>query len=130
MKQVIHRLRLSQADAHYGGNLVDGAKVIALFGDVATELLIQYDGDEGLFRAYEKIDFLAPLYAGDFVEVIGEIVEHGNQSRKMKFTCYKVISARPDISSSAADLLLDKILVTEATGTCVVPKAKQRIKHE
>ena len=130
MNKVIHRLRLSQADAHYGGNLVDGAKVIALFGDVATELLIQYDGDEGLFRAYEKIDFLAPLYAGDFVEVIGEIVEHGNQSRKMKFLCYKVISARPDISSSAADLLLEKILVTEATGTCVVPKAKQRIKHE
>lgn len=130
MNKVIHRLRLSQADAHYGGNLVDGAKVIALFGDVATELLIQYDGDEGLFRAYEKIDFLAPLYAGDFVEVIGEIVEHGNQSRKMKFQCYKVIAARPDISSSAADLLLDKILVTEAIGTCVVPKAKQRIKHE
>jgi len=130
MNRVIHRLRLSQADAHYGGNLVDGAKVIALFGDVATELLIQYDGDEGLFRAYEKIDFLAPLYAGDFVEVIGEIVEYGNTSRKMKFSCYKVISARPDINSSAADLLSEKILVTEALGTCIVPKTKQRIHHE
>jgi len=130
MNKVIHRLRLSQADAHYGGNLVDGAKVIALFGDVATELLIQYDGDEGLFRAYEKIDFLAPLYAGDFIEVIGEIIEFGNTSRKMKLSCYKVISARPDIHSSAADLLTEKILVTEALGTCVVPKAKQRIQHE
>ncbi len=130
MNKVIHRLRLSLSDAHYGGNLVDGAKVIALFGDVATELLIQYDGDEGLFRAYEKIDFLAPLYAGDFIEVIGEITEYGNTSRKMKFSCYKVISARPDISESAADSLSQKILVTEAIGTCIVPKNKQRIKHE
>lgn len=130
MKQVIHRLRLSQADAHYGGNLVDGAKVIALFGDVATELLIHHDGDEGLFRAYEKIDFLAPLYAGDFIEVIGEIIDLGKTSRKMKFACYKVISARPDIDESAADLLDQKILVTEAIGTCVVPKIKQRIDHE
>lgn len=130
MEKVIHRLRLSQADAHYGGNLVDGAKVIALFGDVATELLIQYDGDEGLFRAYEKIDFLAPLYAGDFIEVVGEITDFGNTSRKMKFQCYKVISAKPDLSESAADLLSEKILVTKAIGTCVVPKIKQRIKHE
>ncbi|MDO9628252.1 MAG: hotdog fold domain-containing protein [Acholeplasmataceae bacterium] len=130
MEKIIHRLRLSQADAHYGGNLVDGARVIALFGDVATELLIHHDGDEGLFRAYEKIDFLAPLYAGDFIEVVGEIIEFGQTSRKMHFWCYKVISSRPDISSSAADLLVKKILVTEGIGTCVVPKVKQRIKHE
>ena len=130
MNQVIHRLRLSLSDAHYGGNLVDGAKVIALFGDVATELLIANDGDEGLFRAYESIDFLAPLYAGDFIEVIGEITEVGNTSRKMKFSCYKVISSRPDISESAADLLTEKVLVTKAVGTCIVTKDKQRIKHE
>lgn len=68
MLKVTHRLRLSQQDAHYGGNLVDGAKILALFGDVATELLISFDGDEGLFRAYEKVDFLAPLFAGDFIE--------------------------------------------------------------
>lgn len=129
MLKVVHRLRLSQHDAHYGGNLVDGARVLGLFGDVATELLIQNDGDEGLFRAYEKIDFLAPLYAGDFIEVMGEIVHVGTTSRRMHFQCFKVISSRPDINSSAADVLAEKVLVTEAYGTCVVPKDKMRVHH-
>ena len=62
------RLRMSQADAHYGGNLVDGAKMLQLFGDVATELLIRYDGDEGLFRAYDNVEFLAPVFAGDYIQ--------------------------------------------------------------
>ena len=120
------RLRLSQQDAHYGGDLIDGAKTLALFGDVATELLIRHDGDEGLFRAYEKIDFYAPLYAGDFIEVEGEIIQKGNTSRKMHFRCYKVITARKDLSASAADVLEHKLLVCEATGTCIVPYDKQR----
>lgn len=130
MEKVVHRLRLSLHDAHYGGNLVDGAKVVALFGDVATELLIIHDGDEGLFRAYEKIEFLAPLYAGDFIEVIGQITEIGKSSRKMHFWCYKVIEARPDINASAADYLKDRILTTEAIGTCIVLKDKRRVNHE
>lgn len=129
MKKVIHRLRLSQQDAHYGGGLVDGAKITALFGDVATELLIIYDGDEGLFRAYEQIDFLAPLYAGDFIEVEGEIIKTGTTSRKMQFACYKVITARADINPSAADVLKERILTTTAIGTCIVPKDKKRINH-
>ena len=129
MEKVILKLRLSQADAHYGGNLVDGAKVLALFGDVATELLIRFDGDEGLFRAYEKVDFLAPLYAGDFISVEGEIISVGRTSRKMHFKCYKIISARPDLSPSAADLLKESVLTTEAIGTCIVPLDKQRIHH-
>lgn len=127
--KVVQRLRLSQQDAHYGGNLVDGAKVLALFGDVATELLIHNDGDEGLFRAYEKVDFLQPLYAGDFIEISGRIINQGNTSRKMEFWCHKVIAARPDIDSSAADVLTEKLLVTHAIGTCIVLKEKQRIKH-
>ena len=125
--KVTHKLRLSQQDAHYGGDLIDGAKVLALFGDVATELLIINDGDEGLFRAYEQIDFLAPLFAGDFIEVEGEITHIGNTSRKMIFACYKVITARQDLSLSAADVLKEKILVTKAVGTCIVPKEKQRL---
>ena len=129
MQKVIHKLRLSQADAHYGGNLVDGARILALFGDVATELLIIHDGDEGLFRAYDKVDFLKPLYAGDFIEVTAEMTEIGNTSRKMHFTCYKVITARPDINPSAADVLEEKLLTTEAYGTCIVPKDKKRIHH-
>lgn len=125
MKTLI-RVRMSSADAHYGGNLVDGAKILALFGDAATELLIHNDGDEGLFRAYDQVDFLAPVHAGDFLEVDAEIVHVGNTSRKMAFACYKIISPRPDLSPSAADVLPERLLVASATGTCVVPVACQR----
>jgi 3-aminobutyryl-CoA ammonia-lyase len=124
------RVRMNQADAHYGGNLVDGARILQLFGDVATELLIRYDGDEGLFRAYDSIEFLAPVFAGDYIEAYGEIVEVGRTSRKMKFEAYKVIRSRPDINDSAAEVLDEPILVCKASGTCVVPKDKQRFKHD
>lgn len=120
------RLRLSAHDAHYGGGLVDGARVLGLFGDVATELLIRLDGDEGLFRAYESVEFLAPLHAGDFVEVEGEIVATGKTSRKMRFEARKVIAPRADVSDSAADVLAEPVVVCRAVGTCVTPLAKQR----
>lgn len=118
---------MSNHDAHYGGNLVDGAKMLQLFGDVATELLIRNDGDEGLFAAYDNVEFLAPVYAGDYIEAAGEITHIGNTSRKMVFEARKVIVPRPDISDSAADLLKEPLLVCRASGTCVVPKDKQRI---
>ncbi|MCD1147636.1 3-aminobutyryl-CoA ammonia lyase [Peptoniphilus sp. KCTC 25270] len=126
MEKVMIRLRMSSGDAHYGGNLVDGAHMLALFGDVATELLIRNDGDEGLFVAYDDVEFLAPVYAGDYIEAVGEIVETGNSSRKMKFEARKVVVARTDISASAADFLEEPIVVTRASGTCVVPKDCQR----
>ena len=124
--QVTIRVRMSAHDAHYGGNLVDGAKMLELFGDVATELLIRRDGDEGLFCAYDMVEFKAPVYAGDFIEATGEIVKEGNTSRKMVFEARKVITARPDINDSAAEVLAEPILVCRASGTCVTPKDKQR----
>lgn len=126
MKQAMIRMRMSMHDAHYGGNLVDGAKMLQLFGDVATELLIRRDGDEGLFRAYDSVDFLAPVYAGDYIEAVGEIVEEGNSSRKMVFEARKVIVPRTDISPSACDVLEEPIVVCRASGTCITPKANQR----
>jgi 3-aminobutyryl-CoA ammonia-lyase len=127
MKEVMIRLRMSQADAHYGGDLVDGARMLALFGDVATELLIRHDGDEGLFVAYDQVEFKASVYAGDYIEAIGEIVKVGNSSRKMKFSAYKIIEGSQDPAQpSAATLLTDPVLVCQASGTCVVPKDKQR----
>jgi 3-aminobutyryl-CoA ammonia-lyase len=120
------RVRLSAHDAHYGGGLVDGARVLGLFGDVATELLVRLDGDEGLFRAYESVEFLAPLHAGDFVEVEGEVVAVGNTSRKIRFEARKVISPRPDLSDSAAEALEEPVVVCRAVGTCVTPAARQR----
>lgn len=120
------KIRMSNQDAHYGGNLVDGAKILALFGDAATELLIRNDGDEGLFRAYEQVDFLAPVHAGDFLEIEAEIIEQGKTSRKMEFHCFKIIVARPEISPSACDVLEERLLTCYAKGTCIVPKELQR----
>ena len=122
------RLRMSAHDAHYGGNLVDGARMLQLFGDVATELLIMQDGDEGLFCAYDNVEFLAPVFAGDYIEAVGEITHVGNTSRKMKFEARKVIRPRTDTSESAADVLDEPIVVCRATGTCVVPANCQRNK--
>src|SRR5574344_2284863 len=127
VKSVI-RVRMSMHDAHYGGNLVDGAKMLNLFGDVATELLIINDGDEGLFCAYDSVEFLAPVYAGDFIEAVGEITHVGNSSRKMVFEARKVIAPRTDISASAADVLPEPVVVCRASGTCVVPKSCKQIK--
>lgn len=126
MEKVMIRMRMSMHDAHYGGNLVDGAKMLQIFGDVATELLIRQDGDEGLFAGYESVEFCAPVYAGDFIEAVGEIVKLGGSSRKMVFEARKVIVPRADISDSACDVLDEPIVVCKATGTCVTPKDKQR----
>jgi len=113
---------------HYGGNLVDGAQMLSLFGDVATELCIRADGDEGLFRAYDSVEFLAPVYSGDFIEAVGEIVAWGKTSLKMSFRAYKFISplVAPGREPSAAQLHSEPILVCKASGTCVVPLSCRR----
>ena len=127
MKKAMIRLRMSEADAHYAGGLVDGAKILQLFGDVATELLIVLDGDEGLFRAYDSIEFLAPVYAGDDLESTGEVMGTGKASRKMKFKARKVITNASIPEQPSACVVLDEpILVCKASGTCVVPVSKQR----
>lgn len=119
------RVRISAGEVHYGGGLVDGAHMLKLFGDVATELLIYADGDEGLFVAYDNVEFLAPVYAGDYIEASGEITYYGNTSRKMSFKAEKVIAPVAG-SDSAAEIMDDPIVVCRATGTCMVPKEKQR----
>jgi acyl-coenzyme A thioesterase PaaI-like protein len=121
---------MSSHDAHYAGDLVDGARMLGLFGDVATELLIRLDGDEGLFRAYEGVEFLAPVRAGDYIEAIGEILEVGKTSRKMRFEARKVIQPLPVASGgkaeSSAEVLNPPVVVCRAVGTCVTPLAMQR----
>ncbi len=121
------RLRMSAHDAHYAGELVDGARVLALFGDLATELLIRLDGDEGLFRAYESIEFLAPVFAGDYLEATAELTRIGTTSRQMRFEAVKVISnLRGGAPPSAADVLREAVVVCRASGTCVTPRSLQR----
>ena len=97
------------------------------FPDVATELLIRSDGDEGLFVAYDRIEFLAAVHAGDFIEASGRIVSFGRTSRKMVFEARKIIaSAGIAGQPSAADVLTEPIVVCRASGTCVVPADCQR----
>ena len=128
------RVRISEHDVHYAGGLVDGAKMLQLFGDVATELLIKSDGDEGLFVAYDSVQFLAPVNAGDYIEARGVIEKTGNSSRTMSFTATKVIaSAKIPNQPSACDVLKEPIVTCKAHGTCVVPKNFQRkgqLNHE
>ncbi len=124
------RLRMGGEQAHYAGGLVDGAHMLKLFGDVATELLIRLDGDEGLFRAYESIEFLAPVYAGDFIEAEGFIIELGKTSRKIEFVARKVISplatSAGGLAVSSAEVLSVPQIVCKARGTCVTPLNLQR----
>ncbi len=123
------RIRIGMEQAHYAGNLVDGAYMLNLFGDVATELLIRHDGDEGLFRAYDEVEFLAPVVAGDYIEAVGRITHVGNTSRKMEFEARKVIRLIEDAEvPSQAEVLDEPIVVCRASGTCVVPKELQRSK--
>ena len=124
--KAVLRLRVPNSEAHYGGNLVSGSKVLEFFGDVATELLIRLDGDEGLFRAYDNVEFLAPVFGGDYLEIEGEITQIGNTSRKMAFTARKVIEPEPSVAPSAAKVLKAPMVVVKATGTCVTPKELQR----
>lgn len=123
------RVRLSANDAHYGGQLVNGAHMLSLFGDLATELAIMCDGDEGLLVSYENVEFLTPIYAGDFVEAVGRITKIGRTSRRMEFEARKVIAARPDISDSAADVLEQPVIIGRAVGTTVVKAERQRKKR-
>ena len=120
------RQRLGQEDAHYGGNLVAGATQLKIVGDLITELAMKHDGDEGLFRAYESVEFLAPLYAGDWIEARGKIVSVGNSSRRCEFEIHKIGGALPSISESAAEFLDEPVLTLRAVGTTVVPAAHQR----
>lgn len=126
------RLRMSSHDAHYAGDLVDGARMLQLFGDVATELLIRMDGDEGLFRAYEMVEFLAPVKSGDYIEAVGRITKCGNTSRTMEFEARKVIeNMTPEqggLAPSSARVIDPPIVVCRARGTCVTPAQLQRKK--
>jgi 3-aminobutyryl-CoA ammonia-lyase len=118
---VVHRRYVPYSHAHYAGNLVDGAYSLGLFGDVATEVCIRTDGDEGLFASYSDVQFRAPVRAGDVLEVTAEVVRVGSRSRTIEFTAQVVARGRPEVSESAATMLEEPLLATTATGTVVVP---------
>jgi len=119
------RLRMSTADGHYAGGLVDGARILQLFGDAVTEVLIRHDGDEGLMRAMQS-EFLMPVRSGDYLEVRARLVSIGKSSRTFECTAHKVIEL-VDPADSAANLLAEPGLVVKATAVAVVPVSKQRV---
>lgn len=119
---VTHRRYVPYSHAHYAGNLVDGAYVLGLFGDVATELCIRSDGDEGLFASYSDVQFVAPVRAGDIVEITATLVRKGSRSRGIDFKASVVGRGAPDRGESAAEMLATPIVVTTASGTVVVPQ--------
>jgi 3-aminobutyryl-CoA ammonia-lyase len=118
---VLHRRYVPYAHAHYAGNLVDGAYALGLFGDVATEVCIRLDGDEGLFASYSDVQFMAPIRAGDVLEIEATVTRVGTRSRTIAFECRVVCRGRPDLSESAAEVLDPPIVAVTATGTVVVP---------
>lgn len=120
-ESAVQRRYVSHDEAHYGGGLVNGAYIVALFGDVATELCIRTDGDEGLFASYKDIQFLAPVLAGDMIEAEGTVVEVGRRSRRMRFQARIVSRSAPDRGPSAAQLLEPPLIVATAEGTVVIP---------
>jgi 3-aminobutyryl-CoA ammonia-lyase len=120
---VTHRRYVPASHAHYGGNLVDGAYVLGLFGDVATEASIRMDGDEGLFAAYSEVQFRAPVLAGDVIEVTATVVRTGRRSRDLVFEARVVCRADPARGPSAATVLAEPLVVVTAAGTVVVPAA-------
>jgi 3-aminobutyryl-CoA ammonia-lyase len=118
---VTHRRYVSYGHAHYAGSLVDGAYALALFGDVATEVCIRMDRDEGLFASYSDVQFKAPVRAGDVLEVTATVVRVGTRSRTLEFECRVMCRGRPDRGPSAAEVLDPPIVAVTAVGTVVVP---------
>ena len=114
---------MSAADAHYGGTLVDGAFVLALFGDVATEASIRMDGDEGLFASYSDVQFRAPVLGGDVIETTATVTRVGRRSRELAFEARVMCRASPDRGPSASDVLDEPLVVVTARGTVVIPAA-------
>ena len=119
---VVHRRYVPYSDAHYAGNLVDGAYSMKLFGDVATEMCIRTDGDEGLFASYSDVQFLAPVRAGDVLEISCTLTRVGSRSRTIELAVRVVARGEPTAERPGAAAVLDQpLLATTATGTVVVP---------
>ncbi|MGH4010152.1 MAG: hotdog fold domain-containing protein [Pseudonocardiaceae bacterium] len=120
------RVRINQGDAHYGGNLVDGAQILKLFGDLVTEIAIRTNGDEGLLTGYSQVEFTAPVYAGDYIEATAFLISESRLRRTVEFVARKVIASRYDIGPTRAELLDQPIVVCRALGTTVIPRAVAR----
>ena len=120
--RVTHRRYVPYSHAHYAGQLVDGAYSLGLFGDVATEMCILTDGDEGLFASYADVQFREPVRAGDVLEISCELTRVGRRSRELTFAVHVVArGAATAERPGAAEVLAEPLVATTAVGTVVVP---------
>jgi 3-aminobutyryl-CoA ammonia-lyase len=117
-----HRRYVDCSRAHYAGNLVDGAYILGLFGDIATDVCLHLDGDEGLFAAYSNVTFHQPVRAGDVIEVSATVTRVGNRSRGIEFSA-RIVTRSPADGTTRGNVLPEPILAVSATGTVVVPAA-------
>jgi len=120
---VRHRRYVDFGRAHYAGHLVDGGFVMGLFSDIATDVCIHLDGDEGLLAGYSEVTFHGPLRAGDVLEVQAVVTRLGTRSRTIAFSARVLARSRPDRSPSAAEVLAEPLPIASAVGTVVVPAA-------
>ncbi len=124
---VVHRRYVPHADAHYGGGLVAGGYLLGLLGDVATEVCVRTDGDEGLFASYSDVQFRGPVQAGDVVEVEARVCRVGRRSRELECQVRVVTRSRPERSASAAEVVDPPLVVLTARGTVVVPETVREV---
>lgn len=124
---VTHRRYVSYAEAHYAGNLVDGAYGLGLFGDAATEMCVRTDGDEGLLASYADVQFRAPVHGGDLVEARAELVAVGTRSRTLELSLLVVGRAEPEGPDSAARMLEEPLVATTARGVVIVPARRVEV---
>lgn len=131
VRESVLRYRMNEEDGHYLGGIVAPNKHLDIYGDVGTELCVLQDGDESLFAGYKDVEFLAPLYVGDYIECRGRIIKVGNSSRKCEFETYKVATparrnGKPDAAINDVEVLDPPVLIARAIGTLVVKKPCQR----
>lgn len=117
----------TRVDSHYPDGVVSIGTIVELFGMAGGKLSYLYDGDAGLARAYENLEFVAAAYQGDYLRVTCTLLEVGRTSRKRLYEAH-VVARQHGIGTSPShgEILEAPILVARAVGTVVVPLAVQR----
>ncbi|MGE0715576.1 MAG: hotdog fold domain-containing protein [Alphaproteobacteria bacterium] len=117
-----------RVDSHYADGVVSLGTIVELFGMAGTKLAYMLDGDGGFMRAFDNVEFLAPVHHGDFVRVTARLLAVGRTSRRRSYEAHVVartFGMGPERSHGA--LVDPPILAARATGTTVTPLDRQRL---
>lgn len=119
----ILRLRIPPEEAHYGGDLVSGAKLMELFGDAMTLLAISNCSDEGLLKSWENVEFEEQVFPGDYIRIAAKKVSTSVLQEEYELFAYREVESR-DSDTADCVLLEPPQLVAQAQGTFVLPYKK------